>query len=257
MNSPHRKITEIERHSEEEKFHDKKYTNSISDPAHYSLNPTYNIFLRMIDSLKDIKEKKILECGCGTGWITAELSALGGKVYAFDISNESVKATKKFLAKKDLGANCIIEKKSLENMDYEDATFDYVVGFAILHHVDLNKAIPQIYRVLKPSGTAIFAEPLASNPFLNLYRKFTPQYRTPDERPLSLKEFPSYIRDFNGFSHEEFYLTALIPLFLSNFKILGISSDLLKHFVKLDSFLFKKMPFMRKWSWYSILKFQK
>jgi 2-polyprenyl-3-methyl-5-hydroxy-6-metoxy-1,4-benzoquinol methylase len=257
MGCPSKKTTEIERLAEEEHYHDDKYTDKIGDPAHYALNPTYSIYLKMIAGLGNIKGKKILECGCGTGWITAELAALGAQVYAFDISSESVKATQTFLKKNNLGANCVVEKKSFENMDYQEGTFDCVVGFAILHHVDLEKAIPQIYRVLKPSGTAIFAEPLASNPFLNLYRKLTPQYRTPDERPLQLKKFAFSIQDFRNFSHEEFYLMAQIPLFLSNFKFFKVSRRLLNQFVKFDDFLFKKFEFIKQWAWYSILKFQK
>jgi SAM-dependent methyltransferase len=59
---------------------------------------------------------------------------------------------------------------------------------AILHHLDLETAYAEIARVLKPHGRAIFLEPLAHNPFINLYRTLTPSLRTPDEQPLRLDD---------------------------------------------------------------------
>jgi 2-polyprenyl-3-methyl-5-hydroxy-6-metoxy-1,4-benzoquinol methylase len=241
----------------EEIFHDAKYANK-SGPQHYSkLNPTFDIYLRMKHLLGDISGKTILECGCGDGWITAELVSLGGIVRAFDISNESIKITKAFLEKHNLPQNYIVEKKSAEELDYPDSTFDVVFGFAILHHIDLNKTIPQIQRMLKTSGIAIFAEPLEGNPFISFYRKLTPQYRTPDEHPLKISDFAPYVKEFSNFSHEEFYLTALIPLFLSNFKLFSIFNKLFIPLKKFDKFLLSNFNFLRNWAWYSILIFKK
>jgi SAM-dependent methyltransferase len=241
----------------EESYHDKAYSQQGGGPAHYALGPTYYIFKQMLADLGDVSDKHILECGCGSGWITVELSALGGKVTAFDISGESVKSTLQFLDKKDLRKNCVVEKKSAEDLDYPDASFDIVLGFAILHHIDLNKVIPHIHRVLKPSGYAIFAEPLGCNPFLNIYRKLTPQYRTPDETPLRLDEFSNYLKDFKYFAHREYYLLSLIPLFLTNLKFFKLKPQGLQRFMALDSWLFNRIPFLRKWAWYSILRFGK
>jgi len=246
-----------EREKAEKVFHDKIFSQHSHGPSHYSLNPTFHIFLKMMELLGDIKGKKILECGCGNGWVTAELAYAGGSVHAFDISSEAVKSTKDFLARKNLGKDCLIEVKSAESIDYQDNTYDIVLGFAILHHLDLDKTIPEIHRVLKPSGIAIFAEPLEGNPFLRLYRKLTPQYRTPDEKPLVVREFASHLQEYASFTHHEFYLTALFPLFVSNFKLFRSASKLLKSCIKFDEYLFRNFPFLKKWAWYSILVIKK
>jgi len=47
-----------------------------------------------------------------------------------------------------------------EELKFADDYFDIVCGGAILHHLDLNKALSEIARVLKPDGKAIFVEPL-------------------------------------------------------------------------------------------------
>ena len=45
-----------------------------------------------------------------------------------------------------------------EQIPYDDATFDVVVGHAVLHHIpDLDTAFAEILRVLKPGGRFVFA----------------------------------------------------------------------------------------------------
>lgn len=250
-------ISEDMRLKSEERYHDKKYLHKDNEPLHYAYNPTYYIFIKMLDMIYDIKGKEILECGCGDGWITAELASLGAKVHAFDISAESVNNTIQLLRKHNLQDNCIVAKKSAEEIDYSEEKFDIVIGFAVLHHLNLDKSIPHIHRVLKPKGLALFAEPLSGNPIINIYRKLTPKYRTPDEEPINLDKFTQYISKFKRFSHEEFFLLSLLPLFLSNFNFYKPKTETLKRYMLLDTYLFCKLPFLRKWAWYSILSFEK
>ena len=59
------------------------------------------------------------------------------------------------------------------------APFDAVLGKQILHHLDLGVAIPEIVRVLRPGGRAVFLEPLIHNPLLEGYRRLTPHLPQP------------------------------------------------------------------------------
>ena len=49
-------------------------------------------------------------------------------------------------------------------MSYPDASFDSVVGSSVLHHLEIQPALREIHRVLKPSGTIFFTEPNMLNP---------------------------------------------------------------------------------------------
>jgi SAM-dependent methyltransferase len=143
-------------------------------------------------------------------------------------------------------------------LDYPDGSFDIIVGFAILHHLDLSKAMPEMFRVMKKGSSAFFAEPLGTNPIINLYRKLTPQYRTEDEKPLILRDFVNYIDRFDKFSHVEFYLTALIPIGLAYLRL----PDLLVNYLnqvcfKLDRKILARFPLLGSFAWYTILKFEK
>src|SRR3546814_1101008 len=78
-----------------------------------------------------------------------------------------------------------------EAMTFPDDSFDLVFGSGIIHHLDIDRAFGEIARVLRPGGRAVFIEPLGLNPAIELYRRFTPSARTPDEHPLLRRDFRS------------------------------------------------------------------
>ena len=49
-------------------------------------------------------------------------------------------------------------------MSYSEGAFDSVVGSSVLHHLEIEAAIRDMYRVLKPGGTIYFTEPNMLNP---------------------------------------------------------------------------------------------
>jgi 2-polyprenyl-3-methyl-5-hydroxy-6-metoxy-1,4-benzoquinol methylase len=51
-----------------------------------------------------------------------------------------------------------------------DGPFDAVIGSSILHHLDLDVAIPRIYELLRPGGLMVFAEPNMLNPQILLQK---------------------------------------------------------------------------------------
>lgn len=68
-----------------------------------------------------------------------------------------------------------------------NAFFDRVVGWGVLHHLDLPAAMLEVNGLLKPEGKALFLEPLGDNPLLRLYR-LAMRSHTIDERPLTQED---------------------------------------------------------------------
>jgi 2-polyprenyl-3-methyl-5-hydroxy-6-metoxy-1,4-benzoquinol methylase len=131
----------------------------------------------------------ILELGCGAGYFTKELARSGAEIMAVDLSADLLEIAK---------ANCPASNVRYEIQDacaltYSDATFDSVVGSSILHHLEIEPAMREIRRVLKPGGTIYFTEPNMLNPQIAI-QKNVPWIKrwlgdTPDEtaffrRPL-------------------------------------------------------------------------
>jgi SAM-dependent methyltransferase len=102
----------------------------------------------------------ILEIGCGTGYFTRELTRRGADIIAIDVSPELLEIAKA----KSSAPNVRYEIQNASALTYSDATFDSVVGSSVLHHLEIEEALREIYRVLKPGGTIYFTEPNMLNP---------------------------------------------------------------------------------------------
>jgi ubiquinone/menaquinone biosynthesis C-methylase UbiE len=102
----------------------------------------------------------VLELGCGTGYFTRELARSGADIVAIDVSPELLE-----LAKANCSApNVRYEIQNAYQLSYPDAVFDSVVGSSVLHHLEIEEALCEIYRVLKPGGSIYFTEPNMLNP---------------------------------------------------------------------------------------------
>jgi len=99
------------------------------------------------------RDKKILDAGCGVGVFSRYYAKKGFDVHAIDITEKAVELTKKSFELFGLAGE--IKVGSVEEIPYEDGFFDYVVSNGVIHHTpDTEKAVSEIYRVLKPGGIA-------------------------------------------------------------------------------------------------------
>jgi 2-polyprenyl-3-methyl-5-hydroxy-6-metoxy-1,4-benzoquinol methylase len=102
----------------------------------------------------------VLELGCGTGTFTRELAQSGADIIAIDVSPELLE-----IARANHSApNVHYQRENAYALSYPDAAFDSVVGSSVLHHLEVEEALRNIYRVLKPGGTMFFTEPNMLNP---------------------------------------------------------------------------------------------
>lgn len=105
-------------------------------------------------------EMTVLELGCGTGYFTSELVRSGAEIVAIDVSPDLLQ-----LARAQHSApNVRYELQNAYAMSYPDASFHSVVGSSVLHHLEIQPALREIHRVLKPRGTIFFTEPNMLNP---------------------------------------------------------------------------------------------
>jgi ubiquinone/menaquinone biosynthesis C-methylase UbiE len=109
---------------------------------------------------------KVLELGCGTGYFTKELTRLNIHTTAIDISPELLEEAKK----KIKAENVSFQIQNAYQMNFDNNQFDAVIGSSVLHHLDVKKAISEIYRVLKPGGFVAFTEPNMMNPQIALQK---------------------------------------------------------------------------------------
>jgi SAM-dependent methyltransferase len=100
---------------------------------------------------------RVLECGCGTGWLTYFLAKSGYRAVGTDVSALAIRAAAEnplFAA----SARPEFVVADWEALDYQDE-FDAVIFYESLHHsLDEQKAVRCAYRALRPGGVLIASE---------------------------------------------------------------------------------------------------
>jgi ubiquinone/menaquinone biosynthesis C-methylase UbiE len=98
-----------------------------------------------------------LEIGAGTGYFSINLLQLGviERATAIDISPGML--TRLSATAQELGLQVATVASDAEQVPFEDASFDFVFGHAVLHHIpDLKRAFAEFARVLRPGGRVAF-----------------------------------------------------------------------------------------------------
>lgn len=114
----------------------------------------YYPYLRRHVRFDALAGKDVLEVGLGYGTIAQMLAASGGRYRGLDIAAGPVAMVNHRLAQHGLSGNA--QQGSVLAAPFADASFDYVVSIGCLHHTgDLQKALDEVWRVLRPGGEAM------------------------------------------------------------------------------------------------------
>lgn len=102
--------------------------------------------------LSALKGKRVLDIAIGTGWSTEQLALAGAGVSGIDLTPKAIEISKKRWEVRGLPP-ADLRVADAQNLPYPDATFDFVLAWGCLMHMpSTEKAISEIYRVLKPGG---------------------------------------------------------------------------------------------------------
>lgn len=228
--------------------------------------------LKEMGGKENLKEKKILDIGCGIGDTAVYFALQGAKVYGTDISPKMISIAKTMAQNYGVNDSCKFFIGPAEKIDFSDDNFDFIFGNGILHHTDIEPAIKEIHRVLKKNGKAVFIEPLAYNPIIKIYRKLAYEIRSKDEKPLTISDFKIINKYFKKMDHKEFWLLSLY-IFV-HFYLTGHNPNKVKYWKKvikdaskyesiykplkfMDDIILKIFPLSRLLCWTTVIKLTK
>ncbi len=107
-----------------------------------------------LSQIIDLRQKDLLEIGCGDGRLTAGLVEASMSVTAVDPDEERIEMARRQVS----GATFSVG--SGECLAFSDARFDVVLFSLSLHHQDSALALSEAFRVLKDDGSLLVIEPL-------------------------------------------------------------------------------------------------
>lgn len=159
--------------------------------------------------LGDVRGRTVLEYGCGDGLNTVVLARRGAQVKALDISPDLIAVAQRRLSANRITAGVEFVVGSAHDLPLPDESVDVVFGMAILHHLDLALSAPEVHRVLRKGGRAIFQEPVRNSSLINFFRSLIPYQAadvSPFERPLTDRELATYAERFSSYHSKAFIL---------------------------------------------------
>ena len=197
--------------------------------------------------LGDLKGKRVLEIGCGTGLISVLLAKSDAHVTSFDLSPLSVQATQRRAEINDVKIHPLVSAG--EHLPFANESFEIVFGKSILHHLDPQVGQAEISRVMRNGGKAVFVEPMGMNPILTFVRQKVPYlHKNPVgvDRPLTYQDMDIWTQNFRSRNYREVQLLSMIERGFGwhrQFKLLR----------RLDALLLKYVPFLRRFCRYVII----
>jgi 2-polyprenyl-3-methyl-5-hydroxy-6-metoxy-1,4-benzoquinol methylase len=184
--------------------------------------PPNNSYVYAVQLLGDVRGKRVLDYGCGDGYLSAILAKRGGLLWGFDTSGKSIEVAKRRAIANRVDDRVQLEQMSCYKLNYEDGKFDLIIGLGVLHHINISSATEEIVRVLKNGGKAVFEEPFSNSVLLRAVRKLIPvkpdAHEGSEEKPLTYRDIEILARPLRLCSYREFYLLSRLSRVLNGNK---------------------------------------
>ena len=132
---------------------------------------TFDKFAEMTDeqvaarfgaALGEAGHGNVLDVACGPGVVAAAIAPTATSVVAFDATEPMLEKAKARCARAGL-TNVTFKHGDAENLPFEDAQFDGVVTRLAIHHfAHPQRALDEMYRVLRSGGIAVIVDVVSS-----------------------------------------------------------------------------------------------
>lgn len=119
------------------------------------------------EALEPLAGRRVLDVGCGPGFLAKALIARGFEVTGIDPDEATIEAARANAPSASFMA------ASGASLPFEQAEFDATVFLNSLHHVpagEMADALTEAARVTRPDGVIVVIEPLASGSFFEAFR---------------------------------------------------------------------------------------
>jgi SAM-dependent methyltransferase len=199
------------------------------------------------EQLGEMRQRDVLDYGCGHGMAAVVLARRGARLTAFDLSPGYLHEARDRAEAN--GVSIAFVQADGVRMPFANSSFDRIWGNAVLHHLDVRKAGRELFRVLKPGGFAVFCEPWGENPLLNWARRrlsYPGKARTPDEQPLRRQQVRVLQAIFPSVELRGYQFLAMARRLLRRTRVID-------YLAKCDTMLLARIPALERYCRYVVL----
>ena len=114
------------------------------------------MFGRYLFAIKYVKNRSVLDCGCGLGWGSYLISSNTKSVLAIDVNNNALDFSREHW-KED---NLQFKKQSVLKLDELDEKYGAILGYELIEHLTLDdgaRFLNQSYKSLDKNGVLILS----------------------------------------------------------------------------------------------------
>ena len=200
----------------------------------------------IVDTVERLKPKRILDFGCGGGWLSKILHQEGYEVVGIDTSETLVTNAKRINLQSEFVVGDCTE------LSFKEKSFDMIIGVGILHHLEIHKTLVECHRILNENGHILFMEPNSLNPFMEVGRRLLPSsIHTAEEKAISFKTIKKQF-EVVGFDTDSieylFPYSFCLSYFLAKIEsnhMYGFSQKI-SSFVEHSELIYEKIPLINK-----------
>ena len=124
----------------------------------------------LVALMNDWPKARVLDLGCGGGHVTFNVARLVREIVAYDLAPEMLGLVARAAKERGLD-NVTTQQGAVENLPFEDASFDVVLSrFSAHHWRDLDASLREAARVVKPGGMVCMVDTVTSGiPLIDTY----------------------------------------------------------------------------------------